>query len=177
MRSAVSPRWPGSGCSCCDVALLASQSGRYGGAGGAFFISRSVDARSQPWRAWAPQHKNKNRAPKARFCGQNSPKRAGFHAFWSPKQQCNHPITPSTDPTDPARRPPDHARPADRSTTSPPLGPTLGTRPDGPLSPGPPPGAPFFVFCFLRSLAGSNYPGRPLTEKSKTLRLDEGTSV
>ena len=51
--------------------------------------------------------KNKNRAPKARFCGQNSPKRAGFHAFWSPKQQCNHPITPSTDPTDPARRPPD----------------------------------------------------------------------
>ena len=26
-----SPRWPGSGCSCCDVALLASQSGLYGG--------------------------------------------------------------------------------------------------------------------------------------------------
>ena len=95
--------------------------------------------------------KNKNRAPKARFCGQNSPKRAGFHAFWSPKQQCNHPITPSTDPTDPACRPPDRPTAAHRPI-GPPLGPlshptlALGLRALG--APGPPPGPCFLFFVF-----------------------------
>ena len=108
--------------------------------------------------------KTKNRAPKARFCGQNSPKRAGFHAFWSPKQQCNHPITPSTDPTDPARRPHPTGRPAHHL---PPLGPTLGTRPGGPLSPAPLPGPRFLFFVFRPVWQGPTTRAAHLTRDQK----------
>ena len=127
-----------------------------GGRGGAFFISRSVDARSQPWRAWAPQHKKQKQSAEARrdFVAKTLQNvRVSMHS--------GHPSNSATIPS--LHRPTRPTRPVDHPTGRPahhlpPLGPTLGTRPDGPLSPGPPPGAPFFVFCFLRSLAGSNRP-------------------
>ena len=48
-----------------------------------------------------------------------------FHGLWSPNQQCNQPITPSTDSTDPARPLPSTTRSGDRSTAFPPLDPPL----------------------------------------------------
>ena len=87
-----------------------------------------------------------------------------------------HPSNSATIPS--LHRPTRPTRPVDHPTGRPahhlpPLGPTLGTRPDGPLSPGPLGPPLFFVFCFRGSLAGSLGAGRPLSERLKTHRLEE----
>ena len=72
-------------------------------------------------------------------------------------------------PTDPSRRPLDRPTDPHNSTLGAPWVP-LGTRPDGPWGPGPPSGPLFFVFVFSHSLAATDTPGRPQTERSKNLR-------
>ena len=138
--------------------------------GDVFLISRRVGARSQPWRVWAPQHKKQKQSAEGAILWPKLSKTCGFPCILVTQatvQPSHHSIDRPDRPGPSTTRPRPTGRPVHHL---PPLGPTLGTRPDGPLSPGPPPGAPFFVFCFLRSLAGSNYPGRPLTERSKALR-------
>ena len=92
-----------------------------------------------------------------------------MHAFWLPKQQCNQPQPPqpphwSTRPTGPVDHPadpPTHRAPHPHPTLA------LGLRTLG--APGPPQGPLFSVFVLPCSLTASDTPGRPLTERSKTL--------
>ena len=133
-------------------------------------ISRSVLPRPPRQRARAPCLENKNSAPQARFRSQTPSKQAKVHAFWLPKQQCNQPQPPqpphwSTRPTGPVDHPadpPTHRAPHPHPTLA------LGLRTLG--APGPPPGPCFPVFVFSRPPASSDPPGRPQTERSKTLR-------
>ena len=123
----------------------------------------------RPRRARAPCLENKNSAPQARFRSQTPSKQAKVHAFWLPKQQCNQPQPPqpphwSTRPTGPVDHPadpPTHRAPHPHPTLA------LGLRTLG--APGPPQGPLFSVFVLPCSLTASDTPGRPLTERSKTL--------
>ena len=132
-------------------------------------ISRSVPPRPPRQRARAPCLENKNSAPQARFRSQTPSKQAKVHAFWLPKQQCNQPQPPqpphwSTRPTGPVDHPadpPTHRAPHPHPTLA------LGLRTLG--APGPPQGPLFSVFVLPCSLTASDTPGRPLTERSKTL--------
>ena len=141
--------------------------------GGVFLISRSVLPRPPRQRARAPCLENKNSAPQARFRSQTPSKQAKVHAFWLPKQQCNQPQPPqpphwSTRPTGPVDHPadpPTHRAPHPHPTLA------LGLRTLG--APGPPQGPLFSVFVLPCSLTASDTPGRPLTERSKTLALDQ----
>ena len=74
--------------------------------------------------------------------------------------------SPSTDSTDPARLTVDHpiGRPVHRL---PPLGPTLGTRPGGPLSPAPLPGPRFLFFVFRPVWQGPTTRAAHLTRDQK----------
>ena len=128
------------------------------------------------WCAAAPPSTPRTR-PRVRSCPgardfvakppQNKRK---MHAFWLPKQQCNQPQPPqpphwSTRPTGPVDHPadpPTHRAPHPHPTLA------LGLRTLG--APGPPPGPCFPVFVFFRPPASCDPPGRPLTERSKTLR-------
>ena len=121
------------------------------------------------WGPGPPQTENKNSAPQARFRSQTPSKQAKVHAFWLPKQQCNQPQPPqpphwSTRPTGPVDHPadpPTHRAPHPHPTLA------LGLRTLG--APGPPQGPLFSVFVLPCSLTASDTPGRPLTERSKTL--------
>ena len=138
-----------------------------GSQGGPFFISRSVDARSQPWRAWAPQHKKQKQSAEGAILWPKLSKTCGFPCILVTQAT----VQPSHHSIDRPDRPgPSTTRPADRPTTSHPLDPplALGLTASEPRAPGPPPC--FFVFCFRGSLAASLGLGLPLTERLKTLR-------
>ena len=140
-------------------------------------ISRSVDARSQPERARAPYPKNKNKAPQAKFCGDNPSKQAGSRAFWPPEYQYNHPQQPVRPirPTRSVDHPTDPSTPRGPSL-APPLGP-IGTRPNGTQCPGPPSGPPFSVFLFsrlARSLWACHSPSREIKNAPPGVRGSGG---
>ena len=90
--------------------------------GGAFLISRSVDARSQPWRAWAPQHKKQKQSAEGAILWSKLSKTCGFPCILVTQAT----VQPSHHSIDRPDRPgPSTTRPADRPTTSHPLDPPL----------------------------------------------------
>ena len=87
-----------------------------------FFISRSVDARSQPWRAWAPQHKKQKQSAEGAILWPKLSKTCGFPCILVTQAT----VQPSHHSIDRPDRPgPSTTRPADRPTTSHPLDPPL----------------------------------------------------